>query len=592
MNKIVLLPEQVANQIAAGEVIERPANIVKELLENSLDAEATEVNVFFKNGGKEYICICDNGCGMNELDAEMCFKRHATSKLKSIDDLNHLTSFGFRGEALPSIASVSNVTLKTKAVNSDHGIELQLRGGFLEHKKPSSINSGSTFIIENLFFNVPARKKFLKSETTEAAHIVNWVRLYALAYPNVFFSLSDGNREIFTSPKCNTLTERVNEIWPRRDSKEWLTINTHDGNFAVNGLISKHGDAYNNSNEIFIFVNDRPVYNGFMMGVIRNVYKQFLPQKTYPAMFLFIKVNATDVDINVHPTKREVRFKNEILLKNFISNSLNTVLEKSAGTQKIFFNNPTNYSYERIESFKPITLPTNSAISCEPVDSALATQYLSNAKNTNTPIVSVAQEDDNTIAKTINNEVVNDNNNSYCNNWRFLAFFKKTFALFEIENKLICFDCIAAIERINYEKLCKSIESEILPLQTLLIPKTFQLSPISSDSLNQNLTFLNLNNLCKIRYIKENTFLLEAIPNFAYESDENIYLDKLIHTLENYGCNITKSSAKQFFVDLIKNFSPNINFDEQKLYALRKNLERCQNTITSPTGKKIWHEIM
>ena len=238
MPSVRVLSEIVANQIAAGEVIERPANVVKELLENSLDAGAKHIYIQFFNGGLPLIHVSDDGCGMDEDDAQLCFKRHATGKLTHIDDLQTLTSFGFRGEALPSIASVAEVTLRTRRAENELGCEVKISTTASTTCTPCACPVGTDITVERLFYNVPVRRKFLKSEATESAHITHCVRLYALAYPQVYFELKQDGRSIFTSPQSETLSDRINALWTKRDPLQWLPLQTSQGTWKLSGVIS------------------------------------------------------------------------------------------------------------------------------------------------------------------------------------------------------------------------------------------------------------------------------------------------------------------------------------------------------------------
>ena len=324
---IVLLPENVSNQIAAGEVIERPANVVKELLENSLDAGATAIEVQFRSGGNSLIQVSDNGRGMDEKDALLCFKRHATSKLGRIEDLQTLHSFGFRGEALPSIASISKVTLRTKMASCDLGTQVETEDGKSFKSAPCTCPNGTTFTVEQLFFNVPVRRKFLKSEATESAHVVNCVRLYAAAYPNVQFTLKQDDRTVFAVQACEAVSQRIAELWPKRPCKSWLDVDAQCDSIEVEGWICPPGEGYVSSQELYVFLNQRPIACTFLLNTLRDSYRGYLPVKTYPSGFLFLSMPGTEFDINVHPSKREVRFKNEQKLRQLIANAVTQRLE-------------------------------------------------------------------------------------------------------------------------------------------------------------------------------------------------------------------------------------------------------------------------
>lgn len=329
MPSVRVLSEIVANQIAAGEVIERPANVVKELLENSLDAGAKHIYIQFFNGGLSLIHVSDDGCGMDDEDAQLCFKRHATGKLTHIDDLQTLTSFGFRGEALPSIASVAEVTLRTRRAENELGCEVKISTTASPTCVPCACPVGTDITVERLFYNVPVRRKFLKSEATESAHITHCVRLYALAYPQVHFELKQDGRLMFASPKSATLAERVNALWTKRDLLQWLPLQTSQGTWKLSGVISPPRFGQATAQTLYFFLNQRPISHPNLVRALREAYRGFLPDKQYPSAFLFLEIPGTDVDFNVHPTKREVRFKQDAQVCAFVAEAVRECLKNA-----------------------------------------------------------------------------------------------------------------------------------------------------------------------------------------------------------------------------------------------------------------------
>ena len=338
MPSIRVLSETIANQIAAGEVIERPANVVKELLENSLDAGAKHIYIQFFNGGLPLIHVSDDGCGMDEDDAQLCFKRHATGKLTHIDDLQTLTSFGFRGEALPSIASVAEVTLRTRRAENELGCEVKISTTASTICIPCACPVGTDITVERLFYNVPVRRKFLKSEATESAHITHCVRLYALAYPQVHFELKQDGRLMFASPQSATLSERVNALWTKREPMPWLPLQMSQGAWKLSGVISPPRFGQATAQTLYFFLNQRPITHPNLVRALREAYRGFLPDKQYPSAFLFLEMPGTDVDINVHPTKREVRFKQDTQVCAFVAEAVRECLKNAC--QKPFGDTP------------------------------------------------------------------------------------------------------------------------------------------------------------------------------------------------------------------------------------------------------------
>ena len=338
MPSIRVLSETIANQIAAGEVIERPANVVKELLENSLDAGAKHIYIQFFNGGLPLIHVSDDGCGMDNEDAQLCFKRHATGKLAHIDDLQTLMSFGFRGEALPSIASVAEVTLRTRRAENELGCEVKISTTASTICVPCACPVGTDITVERLFYNVPVRRKFLKSEATESAHITHCVRLYALAYPQVHFELKQDGRLIFSSPQNATLSERVNALWPKREPMPWWRLQMSQNDWNLSGVISPPRFGQTTAQTLYFFLNQRPITHPNLVRALREAYRGFLPEKQYPSAFLFLEIPGTDVDINVHPTKREVRFKQDAQVCAFVAEAVRECLKDAC--QKLFDNTP------------------------------------------------------------------------------------------------------------------------------------------------------------------------------------------------------------------------------------------------------------
>ena len=325
MPRIRILPDRVANQIAAGEVIERPAAVVKELVENALDAGATRITVEFQHGGRALMRVEDNGGGMDRDDALLCLQRHATSKISEAADLDRLATFGFRGEALPSIASVSRFTLQTRTGRGTTATEIFVNGGKLEHTRDCGRPPGTTIEVAHLFNSVPGRRKFLKTDRTEAAHIAQVVRLYALAFPTVAFTLVEDGRAVFRSPACTTLAERVTEIFGPQLAAELIPISAAGTGMALHGLIGRPGVGRSTRHELITFVNFRPVDSRALNQALIESYHESVPKGRYPVAVLFFECDPAAVDVNVHPAKREVRFRDEPLVRGFV---IRSVLER------------------------------------------------------------------------------------------------------------------------------------------------------------------------------------------------------------------------------------------------------------------------
>lgn len=307
---IKLLSDSVANQIAAGEVIQRPASVIKELVENSVDAGSDEIFVIIKDSGKTLIQISDNGTGMSETDARLAFERHATSKISSANDLFAIRTKGFRGEALASIAAVAMVELKTRLHTNDTGIKIVINGSQVEKQEPCSCAPGSSFSVKNLFFNIPARRKFLKTDNTEMRHIINEFQKIALAHPAIRFILSHNDSEIYNLPATN-LRQRIIGIFGNQIRQDLITINTETSLINITGFIGKPENARKTYGEQFFFVNNRYMKHPYFHKAVAEAYQNILPPDSIPSYFIYMDADPATIDINIHPTKTEIKFEDE-----------------------------------------------------------------------------------------------------------------------------------------------------------------------------------------------------------------------------------------------------------------------------------------
>jgi DNA mismatch repair protein MutL len=330
MAKIRVLPDIIASRIAAGEVVERPASVVKELMENSLDAGSQKIEVAVEVGGKQLIRVTDDGEGMTRDDALLAFERHATSKLSSVDDLEKITTLGFRGEALPSIASVSKVTLRTKTKDELAGTEVEIEGGKIREVRDCAWHQGTEIVVRQLFFNVPARRKFLKSDATELFHITNLVTHYALAYPRLAFSFTHGSRSIIDVAPVETLKERAYQLFGADFLNTLIELDHKLENVRVFGFVSKPNSARTTREAQYFFVNGRFVKDRLIGAALNDSFRAILPSGMYPAAILFLELPAWDVDVNVHPAKTEVRFRQPTNVKTATTEAI----QKSIATTK------------------------------------------------------------------------------------------------------------------------------------------------------------------------------------------------------------------------------------------------------------------
>jgi DNA mismatch repair protein MutL len=353
MGRIRVLPDQVANQIAAGEVVDRPASVVKELLENALDAGANRIRVEVEAGGRKLIRITDDGQGMNRDDALLAFERHATSKLRTADDLLSIATLGFRGEALPSIASVARVTLETATGEESAGTRVEIAGGKILHVDDAALPRGTTLAVADLFFNTPARRKFLRAESTELAHVTALVTHYALAHPEKHFELLSATQTIVSAPPVTRTAERIYQVFGKDTLAQLLPVAAETplahvglpapppwkidpaelvrspGALRLTGFYSKPELQKLNRNSIYIFINKRLIRDRLLMHAITEAYRNVIPPTSFPVVLLFLEMPPEEVDVNVHPAKTEVRFRQQSLVHDFVRDSLRTALIKA-----------------------------------------------------------------------------------------------------------------------------------------------------------------------------------------------------------------------------------------------------------------------
>ncbi|HEY1021448.1 MAG TPA: DNA mismatch repair endonuclease MutL [Flavisolibacter sp.] len=336
-DRIVLLPDNIANQIAAGEVIQRPASAVKELLENAVDAGATEIRLFLADAGKALIQVIDNGAGMSETDARMCFERHATSKIKNIDDLFHIRTMGFRGEALASIAAVAQVELRSRRAEDEVGTCIEIENSVVKKQTPVADPVGTSISMKNLFFNVPARRNFLKSNAAEMRHVIDEFIRVALAFPNIFFSLTSNGQQLFHL-EGGSLKQRIVQLLGNNYSAKLVSVNENTDYLNVYGFIGKPETAKKTRGDQYFFVNNRFIKSGYLHHAIMQAYQDLIPLDSFPAYVLFIDLDPTQIDVNVHPTKQEIKFEDEKIVYAFVQAAVKHSLAQFSITPTLDFN--------------------------------------------------------------------------------------------------------------------------------------------------------------------------------------------------------------------------------------------------------------
>jgi len=518
--KIHILPEDLCNKIAAGEVVERPSSVVKELLENSLDAGATNILIELEAGGKRLIRITDNGCGMNRQDAFLSFERHATSKIHSDIDLFALKTLGFRGEALASIASVSRLQLQTCDNDAGLGQQIYAEGGKIKKVTELGLPTGTVVEVRNLFYNLPARKKFLRKEQTELGHAADVVTKQALANPTVSFQLKHHDRMMLDLRREKGIRERVAALLGRSLLQDLLPLKqgTTD-DLRLTGLISKPQLTRSATSHIYTFINGRYIRDRVVQHAVMAGYRHLLMKGRYPVVVLFLDLDPAQVDVNVHPTKHEVRFREQSLVHDFIANALQQTLRPAEWLTAF-----TEVS-AAIESPQEATQPLSSLRGSQPHDSARETvgNYSSPVDSrqpgdlsSTLPLQHVSVSLDSSMPMEKNTEEVQyelpgSAADGFFTRLQILGQYHQSYILCQDGADLILIDQHAAHERVGFEKLRHAYTRGTIPSQTLLFPEVLEIDFNSAAALNDYLQELSALGF-ELEPFGGNSFVLKALP--------------------------------------------------------------------------------
>ncbi len=572
MGKIRILSEDTANKIAAGEVIERPASVVKELVENSIDANSNKITALIRQGGKNKIIIIDNGSGMDKDDIMLAFERHSTSKISTSADLNKIRTLGFRGEALPSIASVSILTIESRTENNEIGTKLTINGGIIKKVEYVSCPAGTRIDVSNLFFNVPARKKFLKNNSYETSLISNVIINYALAYPDIHFVLEEDSRFQHDYPSVSSINERIYQIYGKSIIENTIPLEYEKNFIKIFGRIGLPNFTKPNRNSIHFFVNKRYVRDRLLMSAFLDSYRIFLKENTFPFIISFIDIPLNLVDVNVHPSKTEIRFFNPNAIyeniKEAVSNALNKY--KPVSLFPITKSYPKKHQNNTVILSNKANLNTQSAIS------------KSNAENTDIL-------DHSSLKKDI--EIPTDS--LIATSLTIIAQYKNSFILAYDNDGLILIDQHVAHERILYNEYKKLLANKNISIQYLLLPIPIEVTPTQKLLINDN-----LNQLEKLGFILEafsgNTFLLKGIPSFIKDIELTEMLNKIIDDFQNI---LSKNSQDEILDKLITSISChaaikiNTPLNKEKMEYIVNELIKTNLPQRCPHGRPIIMKI-
>ena len=607
MSRIRILPDALASQVAAGEVVERPASVIRELVENSLDAGALHIEVHVQRGGAASIKIVDDGSGMDREDAMLCLERHATSKIRSKEDLAAIYTFGFRGEALPSIASVSRFRLATKQAESLSGTEIEVHGGKLIHVRDCGGATGTVIEVRNLFHNLPARRKFLRTEATEYAHVEQQFRLHAIANPRTAFTLTRDGELMFHLPATQDLLERIRGLVGAELAGRLVEVPaTEYKGIRIQGYIGGPGLSRSTRQMQFTFLNGRPIESSSISYGLREGYHTTLMKGQHPVTFLFLEMDAHGYDVNVHPAKKEVRFHDGHGVREAVASAVNAAL---SATRALPTGHPTSSARphawtepspttapptdpEQTPALElkpdppPVSVPAQTLLPIPATFSAPARSFIPPEPAARTlrpanPEPAAPQPP----ARSPSAESTNSTEDF--TRFRILGVLHRLYVLLESPEGLVLMDQHAAHERVMFEQMRRAMEHEGVPTQRLLMPLTLQLSPRDADIISRNLDSLSRLGI-ETEPFGPNTFKVETLPTFLKTDDPMDWLDQVIEELRGMS---GSASNLRLGEDMIATtvcrhaVKANDHLSLPELQALLKDLAACEMPYCCPHGR-------
>ena len=593
-NRISLLDEHTANRIAAGEVVERPASVVKELVENSIDAGATTITVTLEEGGKDLIKITDNGCGMSREDAVLSLQRHATSKIRDAEDLDAISTLGFRGEALPSIASVSVVEIVTKFEDSVDGVRLEIEAGTITNLESVGVPQGTTISIRKLFFNTPARLKFLKTAQTELSHITDLIGRFAMAYPSIHFRLIHGSREMLSSPATGKALNSITQVMGKDVAKQLSPISFETPAMRVSGYVSNPGLTKINRTEQIFFVNGRPVRSKTMTHAVDQAYRGLLQPGRYPVVIIFVDVTSDLVDVNVHPTKAEVKFSSEHEIHSAVHRAVNAALMSGAGAPTFTESTQRPAMPLRLTPDLPLdptprqgTLPGAAPMDIRAFQEALANRRTEASgsdpfvweRGAGVPVEdSPVPEADFDAARTVALRSV-----------KVIGQARNTYIVAQCDDGVLIIDQHVAHERVLFERMLEHKEGHQVAVQGLVIPVTLSLSAKEAAIVAQRVEQLKQAGF-DLEPFGGDTYMMRGAPaSIKPANAEPVLRDMITELVDLSVAKHLLVRAEQVLITAcckmaVKAGDP---LSIEEMNQLIEDLLKCKNPFTCPHGRPI-----
>ena len=601
---IQLLPDNIANQIAAGEVIQRPSSAVKELLENAVDAGATQIKLIVADAGKNLIQVIDNGKGMSETDARMAFERHATSKIRQIEDLFRINTMGFRGEALASIAAVAQVEIKTKREGDTLGTYLEIENSVVVKQEPCAHEVGTSISMKNLFFNVPARRNFLKSNTVEMKHIIEEFIRVAMAFPHIFFSLTSNGQQVFHLEAGN-LKQRVLQVLGNQYNAKFVPVKEHTDYLNVYGFIGKPDTAKKTRGDQYFFVNNRFIKSAYLNHAVNSAYDNLLPKDSFPSYVLFIDLDPEQIDINVHPTKQEIKFEDEKIVYAFVQSAVKHALAQFSIAPSLDFT--LNANIQSLDAVtKPFTSEQKDATSSSNIYKtftqkdqahfidATPKNELKHWKDFFVPLSAQINKDE--AASISTDELIGIapkfKHESFSTDHAVYLQLHQTYIISSTPKGFILIHQQLAHERILYERYSKAVNNKQAVTQKSLFPVTLELSTADTQLLLEMLDDVNALGY-QIEHVGNDNFVIQGTPADVLQGNEMHSVELLLEQFKHFNSEVNFSRREKLIRCLTRQNAIKAGrmLSQKEIQSLVEDLFKCQMPNITANGNPTFVEF-
>ena len=599
---IQLLPDNIANQIAAGEVIQRPASAVKELLENAVDAGATEIKLIVNDAGKALIQVIDNGKGMSETDARMSFERHATSKIKNIDDLFHIKTMGFRGEALASIAAVSQVELKSKKLEDITGTYIEIDNSVVKKQEPVAMQQGTSIAMKNLFFNVPARRNFLKSNPSELRHIVDEFIRVAMAFPDIFFSLTSNGQQVFHLEK-GSLKQRIVQILGNNYNAKLVSVQEQSDYMNIYGFVGKPETAKKTRGDQYFFVNNRFIKSAYLNHAVMGAFDEMIAKDSFPMYTLFIDLDPSQIDINVHPTKQEIKFEDEKIVYAFVQSAVKHALAQFSISPTLDFELDSDIQHLDAVS-KPFTEEKKSSAASSSLYSTFTQKNqahfienrseLKHWKDLYEPAKRESGFFNATVGQATQEPIVGHREPDFVSlqtltaqpAMEHLTQLHNTYIVVQNDAGFLVIHQQNAHERILYERFLKAVEGKPISIQQNLFPITMELTAMDMVIVNELLPELHLLGY-HLEPFGNNTFVIQGTPADVEQGNEKMAIEKMLEQFKHFSADLKYSKREKLFRSLAwqQAIKGGTTLTQKEMKILVADLFACDAPNITPNGK-------